>query len=151
MTEITASAAPGTPEPPRPAGPKAGGGGGSILTKGKWLKITRKGLLVTAMSRIGKEKERGTEMPDGLREEGGRIDDGSMHGSHFLNPDHRTHPLTQQPAGRVLSSAANFLGCPIQTRKLAHRIYHISLSNSIVSHFFQYYFRIILLILTLNH
>ena len=72
MPEIDASAAPGTPEPPRQAGPKAGGGGGggSILTKGKWLKITRKGLLVTAMSRIGKEKERGTEMPDGLREEG---------------------------------------------------------------------------------
>ena len=57
--EIDASAAPGTPEPPRPAGgPKAGGGGGSILTKGKWLKITRKGLLVTAMSRIGKEQSR---------------------------------------------------------------------------------------------
>ena len=69
MPEIDASAAPGTPEPPHQAGPKAGGGG-SILTKGKWLKITRKGLLVTAMSRIGKEKERGTEMPDGLREEG---------------------------------------------------------------------------------
>lgn len=58
MPEIVATAAPGTPEPPRQAGPKAGGGGGSILTKGKWLKITRKGLLVTAMSRIGKENQR---------------------------------------------------------------------------------------------
>ena len=57
MPEIDASAAPGTPEPPRQAGPKAGGGGGSILTKGKWLKITRKGLLVTAMSRIGKDRQ----------------------------------------------------------------------------------------------
>ena len=60
VAEIDASAAPGTPEPPRQTttGSKAGGGGGSILTKGKWLKITRKGLLVTAMSRIGKEQSR---------------------------------------------------------------------------------------------
>ena len=70
MPEIDVSAAPGTPEPPRQTTGSKAGGGGSILTKGKWLKITRKGLLVTAMSRIGKEKERGTEMPDGLREEG---------------------------------------------------------------------------------
>ena len=29
--------------------------GSSTQTKGKWLKITRKGLLITAMSRVGKE------------------------------------------------------------------------------------------------
>ncbi len=33
---------------------KPGGGG----TKGKWLKLTRKGLLITAMTRVGKQEER---------------------------------------------------------------------------------------------
>ena len=64
--EIDASAAPGTPEPPRPAAKP--GGGGSILTKGKWLKITRKGLLVTAMSRIGKEQSRAERIDRGMNE-----------------------------------------------------------------------------------
>ena len=97
MPEIDASAAPGTPEPPRQAGPKAGGGGGgSILTKGKWLKITRKGLLVTAMSRIGKDRQTGEASREGGLAAGMTDADESMHGSHFLNPDRRT--LTRQPA-----------------------------------------------------
>lgn len=40
--------------------PRMGGHGGtnahSTHTKGKWLKITRKGLLISAMSRVGKPK-----------------------------------------------------------------------------------------------
>ena len=49
--------------------PAAGTGGGSPVeqhkdkaatthTKGKWLKITRKGLLITAMSRVGKQQKK---------------------------------------------------------------------------------------------
>ena len=108
MPEIDVSAAPGTPEPPRQTttGSKAGGGGGSILTKGKWLKITRKGLLVTAMTRIGKEEEgRGR----GVRPK----DHQSMH-EHFFNPVRPTRSLARcrpaaQPSERIFPRG-KFLG-----------------------------------------
>jgi hypothetical protein len=46
VTEIDSLAAPGSPlEKPKAKAAT------SLLTKGKWLKITRKGLLITAMTR----------------------------------------------------------------------------------------------------
>ena len=117
MPEIDVSAAPGTPEPPRQTtGSKAGGG--SILTKGKWLKITRKGLLVTAMTRIGKEEKAGAAA-DWLK------DPQSMH-EHFFNPVFSLSsryidrsaiarpPSSRQPAERaapsIIPKRGKFLG-----------------------------------------